>query len=258
MGSLSGNTAIVTGGSNGIGRAIVERFLLDGATVIAIDRDQTGLDALFEVHGARYGKKIWSIKLDLADEQAVQKMFTSPKRPPGLLEADILVNNAGIDLTYSLEQPSETDWARVFDTNVSGTRRITEHVLRAMLFHCRGGSITFITSVHTAQAYPGGAAYDASKHALVGLMRVMALKYGSRGIRVNAVAPGAIYPTNITRGLGEVGAASLGSRIPIGRCGRPEEIASVCAFLASNGASYITGAEIRVDGGLAIKNALIE
>lgn len=258
MSSLSNKKAVVTGGANGIGRAIVERFLREEASVIVIDHDQVGLNALRESIGSRKNGRLITVELDLADEAAMHEFFSLSSTTTGLIDADILVNNAGVDITYSLEQPNETDWSRVFEINVHGTRRLTEYVLRYMLSHGRGGSITFITSVHTAQAYPGGAAYDASKHALVGLMRVVALEYGSRGIRSNAVAPGAIYPTNITMGLGDAKANELGVRIPLGRCGRPEEIASVCAFLASDDASYINGAQICVDGGLAVKNALVE
>ena len=145
------------------------------------------------------------------------------------------------------------------EVNLTGTRQITEVIIADMLRHGRGGSLIFITSVHTALAFPGGAAYDASKHALVGLMRVLALEYGPKGIRANALAPGLIYPTNITTAeLSCTEAERLGQRVPLGRCGHPKEIATVCAFLASDAASYINGAEIRVDGGLSIKIALTD
>lgn len=258
MSSLRYKSAIVTGAGNGIGRATAIEFLRREMRVFAIDCDVAALETLKNVSLPWYAQgKLVPIELDLTDNAAIQKVF-SPRASDDIRDADILINNAGVDLPYFLKEPAESYWSQLFDVNVSGTRRVTEYVLKNMLAYKLGGSIIFITSVHTALAFKNGAAYDASKHALVGLMRVLALEYGPLGIRVNAVAPGAIYPTNITRGLGDKKAEEIGKRIPLGRCGRPEEIASVCAFLASEDASYINGAEIRVDGGLSIKNSLFD
>jgi NAD(P)-dependent dehydrogenase (short-subunit alcohol dehydrogenase family) len=249
MKSLERKLVVVTGGANGIGRAIVKEFLRAGAYVMAIDRD---VEALRGLRSVQRDPMFSTYALDITDDASIKRL--SNEIPE--LGVDILINNAGVDLPYNPVTSERENWDTVMAVNLTGTKQITEIVIANMLRHGRGGSIIFITSVHTALAFPGGAAYDASKHALVGLMRALALEYGSRGIRVNAIAPGLIYPTNITGKLGDAKAVELGRRVPLGRYGRPEEIASVCAFLASDEASYINGAEIRVDGGLAIKNAL--
>lgn len=245
--NLKGKRVIITGGANGIGRAIVEKFCHAGAHVTAIDRDAEALKKLQDILNSY---TLTTIPLDITNGALVSQLLRNHSN------IDVLVNNAGVDLVYNLAAPNWENWEKVMTLNLSGTRHITEVVISDMLGHGRGGSIIFITSVHTALAFIGGAAYDASKHALVGLMRVLALEYGSKGICVNAVAPGLIYPTNITSELGDNKATELGRRVPIGRYGHPKEIANVCAFLASDDASYINGAEIRVDGGLSIKNVL--
>jgi NAD(P)-dependent dehydrogenase (short-subunit alcohol dehydrogenase family) len=245
--SLSGEKAIVTGGANGIGRAIVQEFCELGVHVVAIDRDESSLT---ELKHSMKGKHLEVVSLDITDKKAVEQFFLSRE----CQEIDILVNNAGIDLPSPMPDPRGDNWDTVIEVNLNGTKRITEAVLANMLKKKHGGAIIFITSVHTALAFSGRAAYDASKHGLIGLMRVLALEYGSKNIRTNAISPGAIYPTNITQDM--VNPEAVGKRIPLGRCGDPQEIATVCSFLASDDASYINGAEIRVDGGLAIKNPL--
>lgn len=249
MDLLRGKRAIVTGGASGIGRAIAAAFLAEGATVVVFDRDQAGLDRL----GQQFPDGLIGKMVDVSSEADVAEAFASATYSP----IDVLVNNAGIDQPFRIEQPDYRTWQSVLETNVNGSLYVAAHAIREMLRRGAGGSIIFITSVHTAQAFPGGAAYDASKHALVGLMRVLAIEHGTRGIRVNAVAPGAIYPTGITEPLGPDRARELGQRIPLGRCGTPEEVAKVCVFLASGLASYITGAEIRVDGGLGVMSPLM-
>ena len=246
---LKGKTALVSGGANGIGRAIVETFLDRGAAVLALDRDGNALAAL---QHAQADRALTTILADLTNETEVRRTFANLSAT----EIDILVNNAGIDVNFSFERPDYATWQQVVATNLTGAMYLTTHVIQRLVAAHRRGSIIFITSVHTAQGYPNEAAYDASKHGVVGMMRCIANDYGSHGIRANAVAPGAIFPTGITHKLTPEKLEALGNRIPLGRVGRPQEIATVVAFLASDEASYINGAEIRVDGGLAIRSPL--
>lgn len=256
---FKGKHCLVTGGANGIGRAIVEELLSERAAIITIfDKDEVGLHQLEksfrfrdDLAGARTRFELVDISNRIMAYDAVKSI--------GLV--DVLINNAGIDLplTFSPENPyiGET-WDHVLQTNLTGTFNITQAVVAGMIREKSGSSITFITSVHTALAWQGGAAYDASKHGLVGYMRALALDLASYGIRVNAIAPGHIHPTNISRRRSEEENIAAGKRVPLGRHGTPEEIARVVAFLASDSASYVTGAEWRVDGGLSIKNSLAD
>lgn len=251
---LETKTAVVTGAGNGIGRAVVLEFLKEGANVIAVDIDTEALNSLYiECSNSTSGRPALICHcLDISDRVSVKRFWD-------MTTAHILVNNAGVDKPYSVfdsDGAYEVNWQRVIDVNLNGTRLMTEEMVRQFSGEGNEGSVVFITSVHTALAFRDGGAYDASKHAIIGYMKTLTLNYASWGLRFNAVAPGAIYPTNITKGLGDDVATELGRRIPSGRCGRPEEIAKVCAFLASEDASYINGAELRVDGGLSVKNAL--
>lgn len=252
--NLVEKTAVVIGAGNGIGRAIVLDFLKRGISVIAVDIDTEALNSLdVEYQNSTSGRSTLICHcLDISDGVSVKRFWD-------MTTADILVNNAGVDKLYSVfdsDGTYEVNWQRVIEVNLNGTRLMTEGMVRQFTGEGSEGSVVFITSVHTALAFRGGGAYDASKHALIGYMKTLTLNYASWGLRFNAVAPGAIYPTNITQGLGDDKAAEIGRRIPAGRCGRPEEVAKVCAFLVSEDASYINGAELRVDGGLSIKNAL--
>lgn len=248
---LQGKHCLVTGGASGIGRAIVNEFLAERAAIITIfDKNEAALSTMeIAFRDVIEGARIRLRRVDITDRNAVHAAVESNDT------VDVLVNNAGIDKPYILGYSDEAVWEDIMRTNLFGAKYLSELAVQHMKAN-GGGSIIFITSVHTALAFPGGAAYDASKHALVGLMRTIALEYGAYHIRANALAPGAVYPTGITAKLTQAEIAEFSARIPLGRVGKPEEIAKVVAFLASDDASYINGAEIRVDGGLAIKNAL--
>lgn len=250
---LKGKHAIVTGGASGIGLAIVRSFLMAGAHVCIFDVNNNTLTSVLAEERARGYEKINGVCLDVCDNNFIKGFFATSSSD---WKIDILVNNAGIDRPYSWERDDAGVWQSIIDTNLTGARNVTAEVVKRMCEEKRSGCIIFITSIHTALAFPGGAAYDASKHALVGLMRNLALELGPHGIRANAVAPGFIYPTGITGGLSQTEVESFASKIPSRRPGTPEDVANVVTFLASDQASYINGAEIRIDGGLSIQNHL--
>jgi len=247
---LEGKHALVTGGASGIGQAIAFAMLEQGADVAVFDRD---ISPLFDYKPA--DEHCWLLRqVDLSDQYSVGHGVAEMVGTFGC--PDVLVNNAGIDQVYAWDDKDDAVWNNVMETNLHGTMRLTQGIVKRLLQNKMQGSIVFVTSVHTALAFPGGAAYDASKHALVGLMRNLALELGPHGIRANAVAPGFIFPTGITGKLSEEEVQSFAARIPSRRPGTPEDVAELVAFLASDKASYINGAEIRVDGGLSIQNHL--
>ena len=245
-GNFSGKRVLVTGGANGIGEAVAKAFLRRKATVTIADKNMPAISMLRDIGtGAVFH---WPI--DISWKEGV--IMGLEGRPP----FDVLVNNAGIEIPYSFEKPDDAAWNAVMATNVNGARYVSEIVAQRMIEEKKRGSIVFVTSVHTALAFANCEVYDASKGALRSYMRVLALELAPYGIRVNAVAPGMIWPTNIGGGSSEERIKKLAKHVPLQREGKPEEIAEVVAFLASDAASYITGAEIRVDGGLSIQNAL--
>lgn len=249
---LTGNHALITGGFNGIGLAIVEKFLKEGAKVLCWDIDKNREKEFKE----KFSDSIKNGRLrinvvDISYEEQVKQIFRMCDWP-----IDILVNNAGIDKPYSWEDPDNNVWQKIINTNISGTKNVTQVAVKQMIKKRIKGSIIFITSTHTLQAFPGGGAYDTSKHGMLGLMRVLALELGQYGIRSNAIAPGCIYPTGITSGMSQEQMENFSKKIPLGRLGKPEDVAEATVFLASEKASYINGEQLVIDGGLTIKNAL--
>lgn len=235
MNDFKGKRVLVTGGSQGIGRAIVLEFERRSATVVNFDifpdpesDDVTRDPSLY--HNVYITNKA-------AVRAACDKLWSF----------DILVNNAGIT--------GGDDWDKIMAVNLTGTHNVTEAVIPKMRQR-GGGSIIFITSVHSRVAFAGDCAYDVSKCGLVGYMRARAVELARYGIRVNAVAPGGTKHAGGTAHMSESEIREAGERLPIGRFCEPEEIAKVVVFLASSDASYIVGQEIVVDGGLVIKNCL--
>lgn len=248
---LVGKTAIVTGGASGIGKAIAEEFLRQGARV-----------AIFDISGSEVVNELSELgevayfNVDVSEEKQIKRGFKEAQWRFGVI--NVLVNNAGIDPNSPLEELSSEQWDRVMSVNLKGSFLMTKCFGEALIETGKKGSIIFISSIHTAFAFAGETSYDASKLGMIGLMRGVALEWGRHGINANAIAPGAIYPTGITEGLTADEKSRMEKIIPIGRVGDPGDIAHVASFLASDRASYIHGAEIRVDGGLAIKNPLVE
>ncbi|SFF32504.1 3-oxoacyl-[acyl-carrier-protein] reductase [Fontimonas thermophila] len=236
---LAGQTALVTGASRGIGRAIAERLAADGARVIGTATSTSGAEAIGALLRAHGGE---GRVLDVRDASACEALIDA------IGPVSILVNNAGVTRDTLLLRMKDEDWSQVLETDLTAVFRLSRAVLRGMM-KARYGRIINIGSVVGAMGNPGQANYCAAKAGLVGFSKALAQEMGSRGITVNVVAPGFIE-TDMTAALPEEARQGLLARVPVQRLGRPEDIAAAVAFLASAEASYITGATLHVNGGL--------
>ena len=233
--------AVVTGASRGIGRAIADELVAAGYFVVATATSEGGVDAL-NSHLADNGK---GIVLNLADKDSIAQ-FSAQVNELGPVA--VLVNNAGITKDNLMLRMKDDDWDAVIETNLSGVFRLTKTFLKGMMKQ-RVGRIINISSVVGAMGNPGQANYCASKAGIEGFTRSMAYELGSRNITVNAVAPGFIA-TDMTDELTDEQKDVMMKNIPLGRYGEPSEVAKAVVFLASEGAAYITGQVIAVNGGL--------
>jgi len=242
---LAGKVAIVTGAAQGIGRAIAETLARAGADVAVVDLDVArAQETVAAVAG--HGRRALAIKANVAEWADVKAMADQVLAEFGRI--DILVNNAGITRDGLLLRMKEEDWNLVLDVNLKGTFHCTKAVLPAMTKQ-RGGTMVNIASVVGVIGNAGQANYAASKAAVIGFTKTVAREYASRGITVNAVAPGFIE-TAMTQGLsGEVRDALL-KQIPLGRLGGPDDVAEAVRFLVSAEAAYITGHVLHVNGGM--------
>lgn len=245
---LTGKTAIVTGGSRGIGHAIAVAFAEAGANVAIIYAGNTAAaeETLKEVKAK--GAQGVTIQCDVADEAAVTAMIKDVKEQFGAI--DILVNNAGITRDNLLMRMKTGDWQSVIDTNLTGAFHCIKGVTKIMMKQ-RHGSIINISSVVGETGNAGQANYAAAKAGLLGLTKSVAKELASRSIRCNAVAPGYIK-TDMTAELPESVIDEMVKTIPLGRVAQPEEVAKAVLFLASDNASYITGQVLNVDGGMVM------
>ena len=245
MFDLAGKSALVTGASGGIGGAIARSLHGAGATVGLSGTRTEPLEAL----AAELGDRAHVLPCNLADPEAVAAL---PKQAAEALGGgpDILVNNAGITRDNLFMRMSDEEWQSVLDVNLTSTFRLCKGVLRGMM-KARWGRIVNISSVVGATGNPGQGNYAAAKAGMIGMSKSLAYEVASRGITVNAVAPGFIE-TAMTDKLNEDQKSAILSQIPAGRMGTPEEIAAAVLYLSSPEAAYVTGATLHVNGGMAM------
>jgi 3-oxoacyl-[acyl-carrier protein] reductase len=243
--TLSGRIALVTGASQGIGRACALKLAAAGAAVAVAARNQDKLNELVQQITATGGAAA-AFAMDVAEEDQIKPAFKAALAHFGKL--DILVNNAGITRDQLVMRMKRADWDAVLNTNLTSAYLCTQQVMSSMLKQ-RWGRIINITSVFGQMGQAGQANYASSKAGLIGLTMAIAREVGSRNITCNAVAPGFIE-TAMTSGLGEEFRQMAVKNIPLGRVGTPDDIANAVAFLASDEASYITGHVLSVNGGM--------
>ena len=240
---LNGEIALVTGATRGIGAAIAERLARDGARVIGTATTAEGA-ARISANLAPSGGR--GLVLDVVKLDSIEAVIEDIEAREGAV--GILCNNAGITRDTLLLRMKEEDWDAVLDTNLASVFKLSKAVLRGMM-KARKGRIVSITSIVGLTGNPGQANYAAAKAGILGFTKSLAREVGSRGITVNAVAPGFI-DTDMTRALAEAQRAALNTQIPLGRLGQPADIAAAVAFLCSPDGAYITGETLHVNGGM--------
>jgi 3-oxoacyl-[acyl-carrier protein] reductase len=243
--TLSGRVALVTGASQGIGRACALRLAQSGATLALAARGQEKLQALADEITAAGGRAA-AFPLDVGDEEQIKATFKAVIAQLGKI--DILVNNAGITRDQLVMRMKRADWDAVLNVNLTSAYLCTQQAIGSMLKQ-RWGRIINITSIFGQTGQAGQANYAASKAGLIGLTMAIAREVSSRSITCNAVAPGFVE-TAMTSGLAEDFKQNAVKMIPLGRVGTPEDVANAVAFLASEEASYITGHVLNVNGGM--------
>ena len=243
--SLTGQIALVTGASQGIGAAILLHLARQGATVIGTATTEKGAaDINAAIISAGVAGR--GVALDVRDETQINATVALIEKEYGAVS--ILVNNAGVTRDNLAMRMKDEDWDIVIDTNLKAVFRMSRAVMRGMM-KARAGRIINISSVVGHAGNPGQANYCASKAGLAGMTKALARELGSRNITVNCVAPGFI-DTRMTRALDDKQRESLASGIPLGRFGAPEDVAAAVGFLASAEAGYVTGSTIHVNGGM--------
>lgn len=242
MRRLTGKTVLITAAGHGIGRKAAELFAAEGATVWATDIDTSGLTGLDNCHCCR---------LDVCDREAIEQLVqrTGP--------LDVLFNCAGVVANGSILECSEEDWRRSFDVNVQSMYRMVRCFLPGMLDRRAGSIINMSSVVGSQKGAPNRFAYGASKAAVVGLTKSIAADFVTQGIRCNAICPGTIETPSLHERLRATGdfdgaLANFRARQPMGRLGRPEEVAALALYLASDESAFTTGQCLMVDGGWSI------
>jgi 3-oxoacyl-[acyl-carrier protein] reductase len=241
---LTGKVAFVTGSTRGIGHAVAVALHAAGAKVAIVGRDAAKAEAV----AAALGERAAGVACDVADGAQVEAAIAAAERALGPL--DILVNNAGLTRDNILLRLTEADWDTVLDANLKGAFHTTRAAIKGMMKR-RSGRIINVSSIVGLTGNKGQANYAASKAGLIGFTKSVAKEYASRGVLVNAIAPGFIE-TDMTAALPEEGRKALLEGIALGRLGRPDDVAGAVLFLASDLSAYITGQVLVVDGGMVI------
>jgi len=250
---LSSNIVFVTGGGSGIGAGIVEAFLSEGATVVSADLSvPEGLN--------QTGERAWTARLDVSDETAVEAVLDAVTEAVGIV--DVVVTAAGTSTMGYATETTGADWDRNLDVNARGSFLVARGVARRLIAADRTGRIIFISSQAGKNGYRGMTAYVASKHAVLGVTKTMAVELAPRGITVNAICPGIIETPmkhrervqgGAIRGMtADEVAAEDRSQVPLGRTGTTQDVAGVALFIASDLASYMTGQGLNVTGGMTM------
>ncbi|MCA9098387.1 MAG: glucose 1-dehydrogenase [Planctomycetaceae bacterium] len=250
--SFENKVVLITGGTSGIGRETAIQFARQGAKVAFAGRRQEEGDAVVREIESQGGAGIF-VQTDVTQESQVQRLVDETVQKFGRL--DIAFNNAGVEQKAPITEVTESDYRKTFDINVLGVLLSQKYEIPAML-KSGGGVIINTSSIVGHIAMPGAAVYIASKHAVEGITKTAALELAGQGIRVNAVAPGAIATDMIDRFAGEEGSENrewLASQHPMGRLGHAQEIAAAVLYLASDAASFVTGISLPVDGGYLAK-----
>src|ERR1700729_2869586 len=247
---LNGEIALVSGASRGIGAAIAARLAADGARVIGTATTADGAARITENLKASGGR---GTELDVTSQASIDALIADIEGKEGAI--GILCNNAGITRDNLLLRMKQDEWDAVIQTNLASVFRLSKAVLRGMM-KARKGRIVSITSVVGLTGNPGQANYAAAKAGILGFTKSLAREIGSRGITVNAIAPGFI-DTDMTRALNEAQREALNGQIPLGRLGQPADIAAAVAFLCSADGAYITGETLHVNGGMYMPGALL-
>ena len=240
--SLEGKVALVTGASRGIGRAVAEQLAALGAKVVGTATSEKGADAI----STYLGDKGCGLVLNVGDTASIEQCLEQIKNQFG--DIDILVNNAGITRDNLLMRMKDEEWFDIMQTNLTSVYRLSKAVMRSMMKK-RFGRIISIGSVVGSMGNAGQTNYAAAKAGVLGFTKSLAKEVASRGITVNAIAPGFI-DTDMTKELSDEQKEAIFSQVPANRLGQPEEIAATVAFLASQQAAYITGETIHVNGGM--------
>ena len=242
--NFNGQTALITGAGRGIGKTIAAKLAESGLDIAIADMNPVSDDVLREIE--EYGTKCLAFQLDVTDFESVETVVKKIVDETGGIH--ILVNNAGITQDNLFMRMKPEQWSQVIDVNLNGVFHVTKSVIRKMVKQ-HSGRIINISSVVGFSGNPGQVNYSSTKSGLIGFTKSLSREVGTRGITVNAVAPGFIN-TAMTQALNESQQQAILNQIPLGRMGEAEDIANAVAFLASEEASYITGTVLHVNGGM--------